>query len=77
MMESARADPPAAPRVFILDALGYLALRREEASLLLLLVRRYERARLTVTSNQSFADWGEVFHRYHSTDGCPPLSLGP
>jgi DNA replication protein DnaC len=26
-----------------------------------LLVRRYERASLIVTSNKSFVDWGEVF----------------
>ena len=36
---------------------------REEASLFFrLLVRRYERGSLIVTSNKSFADWGEVFH---------------
>ncbi|MCL6499683.1 MAG: IS21-like element helper ATPase IstB [Firmicutes bacterium] len=51
------------PRVLILDELGYLPLTREEASLFFrLLVRRYERASLIVTSNKSFADWGEVFH---------------
>ena len=38
-------------------------LTREEASLFFrLLVRRYERASLIVTSNKSFADWGEVFN---------------
>ena len=51
------------PRVLILDALGYLPLTREEASLFFrLLVRRYERASLIVTSNKSFVDWGEVFN---------------
>ena len=51
------------PRVLILDELGYLPLTREEASLFFrLLVRRYERASLIVTSNKSFADWGEVFN---------------
>ena len=36
---------------------------REEASLFFrLLVRRYERASLIVTSNKSFVDWGEVFN---------------
>ncbi len=50
------------PRILILDELGYLPLTREEASLFFrLLVRRYERASLIVTSNKSFADWGEVF----------------
>ncbi len=39
------------------------ALSREEASLFFrLLVRRDERGSLIVTSNKSFADWGEVFN---------------
>ena len=51
------------PRLLILDELGYLPLGREEASLFFrLLVRRYERGSLIVTSNKSFADWGEVFN---------------
>jgi len=49
--------------VLILDELGYLPLTREEASLFFrLLVRRYERASLIVSSNKSFVDWGEVFN---------------
>ena len=53
----------AAPRLLILDELGYLPLSREGASLFFrLLVRRYERGSLIVTSNKSFADWGEVFN---------------
>ncbi|MDI3462860.1 MAG: Mobile element protein [Nitrospira sp.] len=53
----------AAPRLLILDELGYLSLSREEASLFFrLLVRRYERSSLIVTSNKGFADWGEVFN---------------
>lgn len=51
------------PRLLILDELGYLPLSREEASLFFrLLVRRYERASLIVTSNKSFTDWGDVFN---------------
>ncbi|MCC2642418.1 MAG: family ATPase [Nitrospira sp.] len=51
------------PRLLILDELGYLPLTREEASLFFrLLGRRYERGSLMVTSNKSFADWGEVFN---------------
>jgi DNA replication protein DnaC len=51
------------PKLLILDELGYLPLSREEASLFFrLLVRRYERGSLVVTSNKSFADWGEVFN---------------
>jgi DNA replication protein DnaC len=51
------------PRVLILDEIGYLPLSREEASLFFrLVVRRYERASLIVTSNKSFLDWGEIFN---------------
>jgi DNA replication protein DnaC len=51
------------PKLLILDELGYLPLSREEASLFFrLLVRRYERGSLIVTSNKSFTDWGEVFN---------------
>jgi DNA replication protein DnaC len=51
------------PRLLILDEMGYLPLSREEASLFFrLLVRRYERGSLVVTSNKSFLDWGEIFH---------------
>src|SRR5437763_14581332 len=50
------------PKVLILDEIGYLPLSREEASLFFrLVVRRYERASLVVTSNKSFLDWGEIF----------------
>jgi DNA replication protein DnaC len=50
------------PKVLILDEVGYLPLNREEASLFFrLLVRRYERASLILTSNKSFLDWGEIF----------------
>ncbi len=49
--------------MLILDELGYLPLTREEASLFFrLLVLRYERASLIVTSNKSLVDWGEVFN---------------
>lgn len=51
------------PKVLIIDELGYLPLSREDASLFFrLIVRRYERASLIVTSNKGFLDWGEVFH---------------
>ena len=50
------------PKLLVLDEIGYLPLAREEASLFFrLIVRRYERASLIVTSNKSFLDWGEVF----------------
>jgi len=51
------------PKVLIVDELGYLSLSRLEASLFFrLVVRRYERASLIVTSNKSFLDWGETFN---------------
>ena len=51
------------PKLLIVDEIGYLPLSREEASLFFrLIVRRYERSSLIVTSNKSFLDWGEVFN---------------
>lgn len=51
------------PKLLVIDEIGYLPLSRDEASLFFrLVVRRYERASLIVTSNKSFLDWGEVFH---------------
>jgi len=51
-----------APKLLIVDELGYLPMSREEANLFFRLVaRRYERASLIITSNKSFIDWGEVF----------------
>jgi DNA replication protein DnaC len=51
------------PKVLIVDEIGYLPLSRNDASLFFrLVVRRYERASLIVTSNKSFLDWGEVFN---------------
>jgi DNA replication protein DnaC len=51
------------PKVLIIDELGYLPLSRIEASLFFrLVVRRYERASMIVTSNKGFLDWGEVFN---------------
>ncbi len=51
------------PKLLILDELGYLPLSHPEASLFFrLIVRRYERGSLIVTSNKSFLDWGDVFN---------------
>jgi DNA replication protein DnaC len=51
------------PKLLIIDEIGYLPLSRDEASLFFrLVVRRYERASLIVTSNRSFLDWGDVFN---------------
>lgn len=49
--------------MLIIDEIGYLPLSDLEASLFFCLVaRRYERASLIVTSNNSFLDWGETFN---------------
>jgi DNA replication protein DnaC len=51
------------PKVLIIDEIGYLPLSQLEASLFFrLVVRRYERASLIITSNKSFLDWGETFN---------------
>ena len=51
------------PKLLIIDELGYLPLSRFEASLCFrLIVRRYERASLIITSNKSFLDWGDIFN---------------
>ena len=51
------------PKLLIIDEIGYLPLSRTEASLFFrLIVRRYERASLIITSNKSFLDWGEIFN---------------
>jgi len=46
------------PKLLIIDEVGYLPLTRTEATLFFrLVVRRYERASLLITSNKSFLDW--------------------
>ncbi|MDR5709858.1 MAG: IS21-like element helper ATPase IstB [Armatimonadota bacterium] len=51
-----------APRLLIIDELGYLPLDRVGATVFFQLVAaRYERGSIILTSNQTFADWGEVF----------------
>ena len=50
------------PKLLVLDEIGYLPMSREEASLFFRLVtRRYEKASTILTSNKSYADWGEIF----------------
>jgi len=51
-----------APKLLIVDELGYLPMSRAEANLFCRRVaRRYERASRIITANKSFSDWGEVF----------------
>jgi DNA replication protein DnaC len=49
------------PAVLIVDEVGYLPLDRVEANMVFQLVsRRYERGSIILTSNKSFAEWGNV-----------------
>ncbi|MDR7608674.1 MAG: IS21-like element helper ATPase IstB [Armatimonadota bacterium] len=51
-----------APKLLIIDELGYLPLDRVGATVFFQLVAaRYERASIILTSNHTFADWGQVF----------------
>ncbi len=50
------------PRLLIIDEIGYLPIDRLGANLFFQLIsRRYERGPVILTSNQSFANWGDVF----------------
>ena len=49
------------PAVLVVDEVGYLPLDRAEANMVFQLVsRRYERGSMIITSNKSFAEWGDV-----------------
>lgn len=47
--------------LLIIDEVGYLPLNQEEASLFFQIIsKRYEAGSTILTSNKSFADWGEI-----------------
>jgi DNA replication protein DnaC len=49
-------------RLLIIDEIGYLPLDRQGSSLFFQVIcRRYERGSIILTSNKSYADWGEIF----------------
>ncbi len=49
------------PRLLILDEIGYLPMDREGAHLFFRVVSdRYEKGSMILTSNKTFAEWGEV-----------------
>ena len=49
------------PPLLIIDEVGYLPVSKEGAHLLFQVVaKRYETAAIILTSNKSFADWGDV-----------------
>lgn len=50
------------PKLLIIDEIGYIPIDRHGANLFFQLIsRRYEKGSLLLTSNQSFAHWGEIF----------------
>jgi|GEM_PF-1707765 len=50
------------PRLLVIDEIGYLPIDRQGANLFFQLIsRRYERGPVILTSNQSFANWGDIF----------------
>ena len=59
--------------VLILDDLGYLKHRADEAEVLFTLIaERYERRSLIVTSNMVFSQWEEIFQSPMATAAGPP-----
>ncbi len=51
-----------APKVLIIDEMGYLALDDMGATIFFQLVSaRYERGSIILTSNKSYGDWGSIF----------------
>ena len=50
------------PSLLVVDEIGYLPVSRTGAMLFFqLMARRYEHASTVLTSNKSFAEWGEIF----------------
>ena len=51
-----------APKVLVIDEMGYLPLDDLGATIFFQLVSaRYERGSIILTSNKSFGDWGSIF----------------
>jgi len=52
----------ARPKLLIIDEMGYFPLDRQAGQFLFQLVsRRYQKGSIILTSNKSFADWGDIF----------------
>ena len=65
----------AAPKLLIIDEIGYLPFGREQANLFFQVVaRRYERGSLILTSNLAFGSWDQAFAG--DTVLTPPCSTG-
>jgi DNA replication protein DnaC len=57
-----RMKPLVFPSLLVVDEIGYLPVSRNGAMLFFqLMARRYERASTVLTSNKSFAEWGDIF----------------
>jgi DNA replication protein DnaC len=51
-----------APRLLIIDEIGYLPFGRDEANLLFqVIAKRYERGSVLITSNLPFTQWDSAF----------------
>jgi len=51
-----------APKILIVDEMGYLPFNQVGATMLFQLVSaRYERGSIIITSNKGFGEWGEIF----------------
>jgi DNA replication protein DnaC len=51
-----------APKVLVIDEMGYLPLDEMGATIFFQLVSaRYERGSIVLTSNKSYSDWGSIF----------------
>ncbi|MCX8566019.1 MAG: IstB-like ATP binding protein [Glomeribacter sp. 1016415] len=51
-----------APRLLIIDEIGYLPMERDQANLFFQVVaKRYEKAALLMTSNLPFGQWDQAF----------------
>jgi len=51
-----------APRLLIVDEIGYLPLDQQGATILFQLVTsRYEKGSMILTSNKGFSEWGDIF----------------
>jgi DNA replication protein DnaC len=51
-----------APRLLIIDEIGYLPMTRDQANLFFqVIVKRYEKGSVILTSNLSFGQWDQTF----------------
>ena len=63
MIGSPKISPQLAQyKLLIIDEIGYIPIDRLGANLFFQLIsRRYEKGSMILTSNQSYANWGEIF----------------